>query len=145
MEKVPRGQRLHSSNDPQQFSQLRTFSVQKKWQRAEQLIQKVANTEMASDVCPVSTSPLWSNPSPRTLRFTSVTALFRKTGTATKRLQFLIFSLFSLVFFPFLGFDGFHWYLQRSDLHGVCCIWSLDPQARDILNTRDDENGHEMS
>ena len=44
----------------------------------------------------------------------------------------VIFSRFFWMFFPFLGFDGFHWYLQRfaatlSDLHGVCYIWSLGP------------------
>ena len=42
------------------------------------------------------------------------------------------FYFFPVFFSPFLGFDGFHWYLQRfaaklSDLHGLCYIWSLDP------------------
>ena len=43
-----------------------------------------------------------------------------------------VFPVFVGDFSAFLGFDGFHWYLQRfaaklSDLHGVCYIWSLDP------------------
>ena len=60
----------------------------------------------------------------------------------------LFFVFFSRVFFPpFLGFDDFHWYLQLSSL--ICMVFDTFgvwiPQARDILNTRDDENGHEVS
>jgi hypothetical protein len=50
--------------------------------------------------------------------------------------KWVAFFLFCFPFFfpPFLGFDGFHWYLQRfaaklSDLHGVCYIWGLDPSG----------------